>query len=57
MDFEGTNTFMGLNGPRFEFISLVGMDYEDQIGYRFTSVHKKDLVIMQDCIEVNEQSF
>ena len=57
MDFEGTNTFMGLNGPRFEFISLVGMDYEDQIGYRFTSVHKKDLVIMQYCIEVNEQSF
>ena len=31
---------MGPNGPCFELIYLVGMDYEDQISFRFTFVHK-----------------
>ena len=46
---------MGHSGPRSELIYLVGMDYEDQIDFRFTFVQKGVLVIMQDCIGVSEQ--
>ena len=46
---------MGLSGLRFELIYLVGMDYEGQIGSRFTFVHKGVLVTMQDCTGVSEQ--
>ena len=55
MDFEGTGTPMGPNGPRFELIYLVGMDYEGLIGSRFTFMHKGVLVIMKGYIEVSEQ--
>ena len=40
---------MGPSGPRFKFIYLVGMDYEGQIDFRFTFVHKGILVIVQGC--------
>ena len=33
------------SGPRFELIYLVDMDYEGQIVYMFTFVHKGILVI------------
>ena len=46
---------MGPYGPYSELIYLVGTDYEDQIGSRFTFVHKGILVIMQDCTGVSEQ--
>lgn len=46
---------MGLSGPCFELIYLVGTDYEGQIGFRFSFVHKGVLVITQGCIEVSEQ--
>ena len=55
MDSEGASTPMGHSGPRSELIYLVGMDYEDQIDFRFTFVQKGVLVIMQDCIGVSEQ--
>ena len=45
---------MGPNGPRFDLIYLVGMDYEGQINSRFTLVHKGTLVITQGCIGVSE---
>ena len=48
---------MGPSGPRFKFIYLVGMDYEGQIDFRFTFVHKGILGIMQGCTWVNEQGF
>ena len=46
---------MGPSGPYFEHIHLVGMDYEGQIGSKFTFVHKGILVIMQGCTRVNKQ--
>ena len=46
---------MGPNGPRFELIYLVGLDYEGQIGSKFTYVHKSVLVITQGCTRVSEQ--
>ena len=46
MDYEGSNTPMGPNGPHFELKYLVGMGYEGQIGSKFTFVHKGVLVIM-----------
>ena len=46
---------MGLIGSRSELIYLVGTDYEDQIGYRFTFVHKSILIVLQDCIRVSGQ--
>ena len=46
---------MGPSGPRFEFIYLVGTNYESWIDSRFTFVHKDVLVTMQDCIGVSEQ--
>ena len=55
MDFEGASTPIGPNGPHFELIYLVGMDYEGRIDSRFTFVHKGVLVIMQDCTRVSEQ--
>ena len=36
-------------GPCSKLIYLVGMDYEDQIDYRFTFMNKGVLVIMQGC--------
>ena len=56
MDSKGDNIPMGPNGPRFELIHLVGIDYEGRIGSKFTFVHKGVLVITQDCIGVSEQS-
>ena len=47
---------MGSSSPRSKLIYLVGMGYEDRIGFRFTFVHKGVLVITQDCIGVSEQS-
>ena len=47
---------MGPNGPRFELIYLVGMDYEVWISSRFTFVHNGVLVITQDYTVVSEQS-
>ena len=46
---------MGLEGPRFELIYLVGTDSEGWIGSKFTFVHKGILVIMQGYIRVSEQ--
>ena len=37
---------MGLNGPRSELIYFIGTDYEGQISFRFSFVHKGILVIM-----------
>ena len=45
LDYEGASIPMGPNGPRFELIYLVGKDYEGQIDFRFTLVHKGVLVI------------
>ena len=45
---------MGPSSPRFELIYLVGMGYEDQIGFMFTFVQKGVLVIMQGYIRVSE---
>ena len=36
---------MGPNGPRSELIYLISIDYDGQIGSRFTFVHKGILVI------------
>ena len=55
MDYEGSNTPMGPNGPCFELIYLVSMDYEGQISFRFTFMDKGVLVIMQGCTRVSEQ--
>ena len=41
---------MGPSDPRSKLIYLVDMDYEGQIGFRFTFVHKGVLVIIQGCI-------
>ena len=41
---------MGPNGPHFELIFLASTGYEGQIGFRFTFVHKRILVIMQGYI-------
>ena len=41
----------------FELIYLVGMDYDDQIGSRFTFMHKGILVIVQGYTGVSEQGF
>ena len=46
---------MGPNGPRSKLIDIIDMDYEGQIGSRFTFVHKGILVIMQGCTKVSEQ--
>ena len=46
---------MGPNGPCFELIYLVGMDYEGRISFRFTFMDKGVLVIMQGCTRVSEQ--
>ena len=46
---------MGLNGPHFDLIYLVGTYYEGWIDFRFTFVHMSILVIMQGCIRVSEQ--
>ena len=46
MDYEGTSTPMGPNGPYFKLKYLVGADYKGQIDYRFTFVYKGILVIM-----------
>ena len=43
---------MGPNGPRFELIYLVGMDYDGQIDSKFTFVCKGVLVIMQGCTKI-----
>ena len=56
MDYEGASVPMGPNGLCSELIYLIGTDYEDRIGFRFTFVHKGILVIMQDCIGVSEQN-
>ena len=45
---------MGPNGPHSELIYLVDTDYESEIGFRFTFVHKGVLVITQGCIELSE---
>ena len=37
------------NAPCSELTYLVSMDYEGQIGFRFTFVHKGILVIVQGC--------
>ena len=37
---------MGPNGPCFELIYLVGMDYDGRIDYKFASVYKGVLEII-----------
>ena len=46
---------MGPSGPRFELIYFVDTDYAEQIGFRFTFVHKGFLIIMEGCTGVSEQ--
>ena len=46
---------MGPNGPYSKLIYLVDMDYEGQISFKFTFVHKNVLVIMEGCVGVSEQ--
>ena len=46
---------MGPCGLRFELIYLVGTDYEGQISFKFTFVHKSILVVTQDCTWVSER--
>ena len=55
MDNEGANIPIGPSGPRYELIYLVGMGNEGWIDFRFTSMHKGILVIMQGYIGVSEQ--
>ena len=52
LDSKGVITPMGPNGPRFELIYLVGMDYDGQIDSKFTFVCKGVLVIMQGCTKI-----
>ena len=40
LDYEGSGTLMGPNGPCSKLIYLVGMGYEGWIGFRFTFVHE-----------------
>ena len=56
MEYEGTNIPTSHSGPHSMLIYLVDTDYESEIGFRFTFVHKGVLVITQDCIGVSEQS-
>ena len=46
---------MGPNGPHFKLIYHDNMVYEDEIGYRFTLMHKGVLVTTQGCIGDSEQ--
>ena len=55
MDSERASTFIGSNGPRFEFIYHDDTIYEDWISFRFILMHKGIFVITQDCIEDDEQ--
>ena len=55
LDYERTSIYIGLSGPCFELIYLVGIDYEGRIGFRFTFVYKGVLVITQGCTKVSEQ--
>ena len=45
---------MGPNGPYFELIFLDGTVYEGWMGFQFTFIHKRVLVIMQGCIRISE---
>ena len=45
LDYEGTNIPIGLSGPYFELVYLVGMGYEGQTDFKFTFVHKNILII------------
>ena len=54
MDYKGASTPMGPSGSHLELIYLVGMDCEDQIGSRFTFVHKGILVFIQGGTRVSE---
>ena len=56
LDYEEVSTPMGPNGPCSELIYLVGMDYEGQIGFKFTFVHKGVSIITQGFIRLSEQS-
>ena len=46
---------MGPNGPRFELIYHDDIVYEGWINSRFILVYKGILVILNGCIEDNEQ--
>ena len=46
---------MGPSSLHSELIYLVGMGYENRIGFRFTFVHKGVLVITQGYIGVSKQ--
>ena len=54
LDFEGTSTPMSLNGPHFELVYFIDIDYESQIGSKFAFVHKGILVTMQGCTRISE---
>ena len=54
LDDEGVSVLMGPNSPRFEFIYLVGTDYNGWIDSKFTFVYKSILVIIQGRIKVSE---
>ena len=54
MDYKGAISPIIPNGSHFELIYLVGMDCEDQIGSRFTFVHKGILVFIQGGTRVSE---
>ena len=55
LDFEEADITMSPNGPRSEFIYLVGTSYEGRIDSTFTFVHKGVLIIMQGCTRLSEQ--
>ena len=40
LNYEKSNTPMGLSGPHSKLIYLFGTNYEGRIGSRFTFVHK-----------------
>ena len=55
LNSKGASIPMGPSGPRFELIYLVNMDYEGQIDFMFTFVHKNVQIITQGYTGVSEQ--
>ena len=55
LNSKGASIPMGPSGPRFELIYLVNMDYEGQIDFMFTFVHKNVQIITQGDTGVSEQ--
>ena len=55
LDYKGTSTPIGPNGPLFELINPDGIDYKGWISFMFTLVYKGILVNTYGCI-VNKVS-